>query len=52
MAFFNINLITFIIQLLYFSKYGGEFALKLFSFKLNIRPYNRLGKEATSYKKQ
>ena len=48
--FFNINLVTFIIQLLYFSEYKGEFTFKIFSLKLNIRPYKKLDKKAKDFK--
>ena len=32
------------------SKSGGQLTLKMSSFKLNIRPYNRLDKEVIDFK--
>ena len=48
---FSINLITFITQPLYFSKCKSKFTFKLFSFRLNIRPYSKLNKEVTDFTK-
>ena len=50
MTFFNINLVTFITQPLYFSKYGGEFTLKAFSLRLDARPYKKLDKGVKDFK--
>ena len=50
MTFFNINLVTFITQPLYFSERGDELTLKAFSFRLNARPYKKLNKGVKDFK--
>ena len=48
--FFSVDLVTFIIQPLYFSKRGGELTLKVFSLKLDVRPYKKLDKGVKDFK--
>ena len=48
--FFNIDLVTFIIQPLHFSKRGGELTLKAFSLRLNAEPYKKLNKGVKDFK--
>ena len=50
MTFFSADLVTFITQPLYFSKYGGKLTLKAFSLKLNIGPYKKLDKKIKDFK--
>ena len=50
MTFFNADLVTFITQPLHFSEYGGEFTLKVFSLKLDARPYKKLNKGVKDFK--
>ena len=50
MIFFSINLVTFITQLLYFSKCRGELTLKAFSLKLDAGLYKKLNKEVKDFK--
>ena len=50
MTFFNTNLVTFITQLLYFSKYRGKLTLKAFSLRLDVRPYIKLDKGVKDFK--
>ena len=50
MTFFNIDLVTFITQPLYFSKCGGELTFKTFSLKLDMGPYKKLNKEVKDFK--
>ena len=44
------NLVTFIIQPLYFSECGGELTLKVFSLRLDIKPYKKLDKRVKNFK--
>ena len=38
-------------ELLKFSKYKRQFIFKIFNFRLNTRPYNRLDKKIADFKK-
>ena len=42
--FFNIDLVTFITQLLHFSECGGKLTLKAFGLRLDVGPYKKLDK--------
>jgi len=45
------NLSFFVIKALSLSKNNRQLILKLFSSRLNIKPYNKLNKEAVDFKK-
>ena len=50
MTFFNINLVIFITQSLYFSKRGGKLTFKASSLKLDAGPYKKLNKRVKDFK--
>ena len=48
--FFSTNLVTFIMQLLYFSKRRGKFTFKAFCLRLDMGPYKKLDKRVKDFK--